>query len=168
MSDDVSGRRGILGVAALFGAIAVFIGVDLVTDSGEGAGAGHLLAELTVLVAASFGLGAMLWRLGRLRRALADARQDAGRWQAENRELVQGLGIAIARQFSAWGLTDAESDVGLLLLKGLSLQDIADLRETSERTVREQARAVYRKSNLAGRNALSAYFLEDLLPGAGG
>ncbi|MAB10753.1 MAG: hypothetical protein CMF06_11965 [Hyphomonas sp.] len=157
-----------MGVAVLFGTIALFIGADLITDSGEGAGAGHLAAELVVLVAASFGLGAMLWRLGRLRRALADARQDAGRWQEENRELVQGLGVAIARQFSAWGLTDAESDVGLLLLKGLSLQEIADLRETSERTVREQARAVYRKSSLAGRNALSAYFLEDLLPGAGG
>ncbi|KCZ84336.1 LuxR family transcriptional regulator [Hyphomonas adhaerens MHS-3] len=157
-----------MGVAVLFGAIALFIGADLITDSGEGAGAGHLAAELVVLVAASFGLGAMLWRLGRLRRALADAREDAGRWQEENRDLVQGLGVAIARQFSAWGLTDAESDVGLLLLKGLSLQEIADLRETSERTVREQARAVYRKSSLAGRNALSAYFLEDLLPGAGG
>tara|TARA_B100000614_G_scaffold250155_1_gene259932 strand:- start:4256 stop:4729 length:474 start_codon:yes stop_codon:yes gene_type:complete len=157
-----------LGVAVLFGTIALFIGADLITDSGEGAGAGHLAAELDVLVAASFGLGAMLWRLGRLRRALADAREDAGRWQEENRDLVQGLGVAIARQFSAWGLTDAESDVGLLLLKGLSLQEIADLRETSERTVREQARAVYRKSSLAGRNALSAYFLEDLLPGAGG
>lgn len=168
MSDDVSGRRGLLDVAVLFGTIALFIGGDLITDSGEGAGAGHLTAELFVLVAASFGLGAMLWRLGRLRRALADARQDAGRWQAENRDLVQGLGVAIARQFSAWGLTDAESDVGLLLLKGLSLQEIADLRETSERTVREQARAVYRKSSLAGRNALSAYFLEDLLPGSGG
>ncbi len=168
MSDDVSGRRGLLGVAVLFGTIALFIGADLITDSGAGAGAGHLAAALFVLVAASFGLGALLWRLGRLRRALADARQDAGRWQAENRDLVQGLGVAIARQFSAWGLTDAESDVGLLLLKGLSLQEIADLRETSERTVREQARAVYRKSSLAGRNALSAYFLEDLLPGSGG
>jgi DNA-binding CsgD family transcriptional regulator len=167
MSDDVSGRRGLLGIAALFGAIAVLIGVDLITDSGEGAGTLHLASELTVLVAASFGLGAMLWRLGRLRQALAEARQDAGRWQVENRDLVQGLGIAIARQFAAWGLSEAESDVGLLLLKGLSLKEIADLRETSERTVREQARAVYRKSSLAGRNALSAYFLEDLLPGAG-
>ena len=97
MSDDVSGRRGLLGVAVLFGTIALFIGADLITDSGEGAGAGHLAAELVVLVAASFGLGAMLWRLGRLRRALADARQDAGRWQEENRELVQGLvGIPIS------------------------------------------------------------------------
>ncbi|MCA8905295.1 MAG: hypothetical protein R3C00_05400 [Hyphomonas sp.] len=152
-------------MAALFAAIALFIGFDLITDRGDGAGAGHILAELSVLVAASFGLGAMIWRLRRLHRALADARQDAGRWRDENRELVQGLGVAIARQFSAWGLSDAETDVGLLLLKGLSLQEIADLRETSERTVREQARAVYRKSGLAGRNALSAYFLEDLLPG---
>ena len=166
MSDDVSGRRGLLGTAALFGAIAVLIGMDLITDRGEGASAVHIAAEFTVLIVSAVGLGAMLWRLGRLRRALADAREDAGRWQSDNRHLVQGLGVAIARQFAAWGLTEAESDVGLLLLKGLSLQEIADLRETSERTVREQARAVYRKSSLAGRNALSAYFLEDLLPGA--
>jgi DNA-binding CsgD family transcriptional regulator len=166
MSDDASGRRGLLGTAVLFGTIAVFIGVDLLTDRGEGVGVGHLAAELIVLVTASFGLGAMLWRLGRLRLALAAAREDSGRWQAENRDLVQGLGVAIASQFSAWGLSDAESDVGLLLLKGLSLQEIADLRETSERTVREQARAVYRKSQLSGRSALSAYFLEDLLPGS--
>lgn len=167
MSDDVSGRRGLLGTAVLFGAIALFIGMDLISDSGEGAGAVHLASELIVLMVAAFGLGAMLWRLKRMQRALVAAKRDAGHWQEENRELVQGLGAAIARQFAGWGLSDAESDVGLLLLKGLSLQEIADIRETSERTVREQARAVYRKSNLAGRNALSAYFLEDLLPGSG-
>jgi hypothetical protein len=30
--------------------------------------------------------------------------------------------------------------------------------------VREQARSLYRKSNLSGRNDLAAFFLEDLLP----
>jgi DNA-binding NarL/FixJ family response regulator len=40
---------------------------------------------------------------------------------------------------------------------------IADLRQTSERTVRQQALAVYRKSGLNGRNDLAAFFLEDLL-----
>ena len=77
MSDDVSGRRGLLGTAALFGAIAVLIGMDLVTDRGGGASAVHIAAEFTVLIVSAFGLGAMLWRLGRLRRALADAREDA-------------------------------------------------------------------------------------------
>ena len=38
------------------------------------------------------------------------------------------------------------------------------MRETRERTVREQARAVYRKAGLGGRSELSAFFLEDLLP----
>jgi len=35
--------------------------------------------------------------------------------------------------------------------------------ERSERTVRQHAVAVYRKSGLAGRAELSAFFLEDLL-----
>ena len=50
-----------------------------------------------------------------------------------------------------------------MLLKGFSHKEIAALRETSERTIREQARAVYRKAGLSGRASLSAFFLEDLL-----
>jgi hypothetical protein len=48
-------------------------------------------------------------------------------------------------------------------IQGLSHKEIAEIRETSERTVREQSRTLYRKSSLAGRSSLSAFFLEDLL-----
>jgi DNA-binding CsgD family transcriptional regulator len=48
-------------------------------------------------------------------------------------------------------------------LKGLSLKEIAQIRATSERTIRAQARALYAKAGLSGRAALSAFFLEDLL-----
>ena len=48
-------------------------------------------------------------------------------------------------------------------LKGLRHKEIAELRQTSERTVRQQALAVYRKSGLNGRTDLAAFFLEDLL-----
>lgn len=51
----------------------------------------------------------------------------------------------------------------VLLLKGLGQKEIANIRATSERTVREQARSVYRKLGLAGRISLPAFFLEDLL-----
>ena len=53
--------------------------------------------------------------------------------------------------------------MALLLLKGLSIKEIAQVRGVSERTVHEQARAVYSKAGLTGRTALSAFFLEDLL-----
>ncbi len=85
------------------------------------------------------------------------------RWRDENRELMSGLGVAIEEQFARWRLTQAESEVGVLLLKGLSLKEVAEVRQTSERTARDQARAIYRKSDLSGRSELSAFFLEDLL-----
>ena len=56
------------------------------------------------------------------------------------------------------GNTRAEAEVALFLLKGLSHREIAELRQTSERTIREQARSVYRKGGLPGRAALSAFF----------
>jgi len=95
---------------------------------------------------------------------LETARRDSAQWRQQTRQLVAGLGAAIAGRFRDWGLSEAESEVGLLILKGLSLKEIARLRLTSERTVREQARAVYRKAGISGRAGLSAYFLEDLLP----
>ena len=60
-------------------------------------------------------------------------------------------------------MTEAEREVALLLLKGLSRKEVAAVRATSERTVREQARSIYSKARLTGYVALSAFFLEDLL-----
>jgi DNA-binding NarL/FixJ family response regulator len=77
---------------------------------------------------------------------------------------LKGLGQAIDTQFVKWGLTEAEREIGLLLLKGLSHKEIALMRQSSERTVRRQASSIYSKASLSGRAALSSYFLEDLLP----
>ena len=51
----------------------------------------------------------------------------------------------------------------MLLLKGLSHKDIAEIRSVTEATARQQARAVYRKGGLSGRHDLAAFFLEDLM-----
>lgn len=89
------------------------------------------------------------------------ARIQGQRWRAEARSHLNGLGKAIDEQFSRWNLTEAEREVALLLLKGLSNKEIAAVRAASERTVREQARSI--KAGLTGRAALSAFFLEDML-----
>jgi len=96
-------------------------------------------------------------------RELDVARMQGRQWRDETRTLLKGLGEAIDRQFVTWKLTGAEREVGLLILKGLSLKEIAGARVTSERTIRAQARSIYAKAGLSGRAALSAFFLEDLL-----
>ena len=59
-------------------------------------------------------------------------------------------------------LSDAEREVALLLLKGVSLKEIAEARGTAERTVRQQAAAVYAKAGVSGRSELASYFLDAL------
>ncbi len=66
-------------------------------------------------------------------------------------------------QFSEWGLSPSEEQVALLMLKGLSVKEISESRNTHEKTVRKQASAIYEKSGLGGRHELSAWFFEDLL-----
>ena len=94
---------------------------------------------------------------------LARVRGESDRWRAAARVHIDGLGRAIKDQFEAWKLSDSEADIALLMLKGLTQKEIAHLRGSEESTVRQQAAAVYRKSGLANRSELGAYFLEDLL-----
>jgi putative tricarboxylic transport membrane protein len=126
---------------------------------------------LAVVVA---GAGLIVWqratasrREHELFKNLEAARQDASLRGAEAESLLRGLSEQIDRQFAAWGLTAAEREVALLMLKGLRHKEIASLRATSERTVRQQALTIYKKAGLDGRTDLAAFFLEDLLqPGS--
>ena len=94
---------------------------------------------------------------------LEAAQQETLRRTAEAEDLLKGLSDQIDRQFALWSLTAAEREVALLMLKGLRHKDIASLRGTSERTVRQQALTIYKKAHLDGRTDLAAFFLEDLL-----
>ena len=163
-------RLPVAAQAALLLAVVVAAAVDLLDDLRAGASHPHLVAEAVITLAALAGL-ALVWRQARearqrardLAEALDRTRVDLVRWRAEAEEALRGLGAAIDRQFERWGLSPAEREVALHLLKGLSLKDAALERKTSERTVRQQALAVYRKAGLAGRAELAAFFLEDLL-----
>ncbi len=165
----VGSRRMGLAVA-LFAAIAVLIGVDVVGDARTGVEPLHVSLEGIVMVLALAGVAA-LWhgfraaesRAAHLEGDLQAARAETGRYKAEAQEALAGLGHAIDAQFERWELTGAEREVGLLLLKGLTHREAAEVRKTSEATVRQQALAIYRKSGLRSRSDLSAFFLEDLL-----
>lgn len=71
--------------------------------------------------------------------------------------------VLLEERFVEWGLTPAEKDVALFAIKGLSLAEIAHLRNTSEGTVKAQTNAIYRKAGVSGRPQLLSLFIEDLM-----
>ena len=119
----------------------------------------------------ALGSAVVLWRgwqraersLDDVKRALQRHRAERDAWRESAQKLLDGLGRALDDQFARWALTDAEREVALLLLKGYSHKAIARATGRSDKTVRQHAGAVYRKSGLGGRAELAAFFLEDLL-----
>jgi len=161
----------------LFAVMAVAVSIDLITDLGDRATVAHVLLELAVVAIGFASAGSIALRLRRsvrdaqvlrdeaaqLTEALRLTRQEAAQWRSDAADLIAGLSAAIDAQLAQWQLSPAEKEIALLLLKGLSHKEIAEIRSVSETTVRQQARSLYRKAGLSGRNDLAAFFLEDLL-----
>lgn len=161
--------------------IAAIIGVDLVLDFLEGTDLRHVILEALAMTAAfinSAALSITLYRDAReAQDALAEAldevevaqariatlSEEAAHWKEDAQHALREFGGAIDKQFARWSLTPAECEVALLLLKGLPTKDIAELRSTSDQTVRQQARSIYKKAGLRNRAELAAWFLEDLM-----
>lgn len=101
--------------------------------------------------------------LSELRAQLAKARGQLERLDSQSPKLASQYRAVMQKQFDAWHLTASEQDVVIGLLKGLSFREVAQLRETHEKTVRQQASSVYRKAGVSSRHELAAWFFEDML-----
>jgi len=130
----------------------------------------HLTLNVLLTMASFVGLLTVWQQLQRQSAELALAKasltlaQDSlGKKETQTAKLMGELSTIIHHQFDVWKLSESEKEVALLLLKGLSLEEIAAIRGRAEKTVRQQASAIYSKAGIAGRHALSAYFFEDLL-----
>ncbi len=155
----------------LSGAVMVLVGLDLISDYASGSTLRHLFLEAVLLVVSGAFFVLAVRRLLLANREIVSLRGDVAelglekeRWREENRQLLAGLSVKIENQFAHWKLTQAEMEVGFLLLKGFSLKEIADVRNTQVKTVQQQSQSIYQKTGLASRAQLAAFFLEDLLP----
>lgn len=157
-------------LAAILLGIVVFVSYDVWSDYQAGSPFSHMIVESVIVILATIGTIVVLSQNSALRtevqithHELAALKLQATHWKTENQSLIQGLSEAIDKQLQSWGLTPAEKEVALLLLKGLSFKEIGTIRESTEKTVRHHAQKIYEKSKLAGRAELSAFFLEDIL-----
>lgn len=125
----------------------------------------RLLAILaTVLAVVTAAAATLMWMLHR-RRASALAlelrcRELAGLLDRDKIDPGKLVKDGIDNDFGEWKLSSAEADIAWFMLRGLPLREIATLRGTSERTVRQQAQAIYRKAGLEGRSDLAGRVLE--------
>ncbi len=71
----------------------------------------------------------------------------------------------IERHFDQWGLSPAERDVALLAIKGVTISEIARMRNSREGTVKAQNAAIYRKAGVSGRAELITVLIEELIEG---
>jgi DNA-binding CsgD family transcriptional regulator len=156
-------------IGVLLGLIFTLGVLDLAVDVGL-RNRFHLILEVVFLLlclVSALVLGSGLLRtrgkLGRIRSAMAAREEERDKFRDQAQKLLVGLGEAIDTQLREWNLTAAERETALFLLKGYSHKEIANLTDKSERTVRQHSVVVYRKSGLAGRAELAAFFLEDLL-----
>ena len=155
---------GILLLVAIGGAI------DLALDRPERWLSAHVIVEL-VLMITSLTFSIILWRgwrraqsrLARTEASLERSVAERDTWRKSAESALTSFSSAVEQQLTAWGLTPAEREVALLLLKGHGHKQIAARTGRSERTVRQHAVSVYEKSGLGGRAELAAFFLEGLI-----
>lgn len=163
-------RKERILIITILAIVAFMVAVDLMIDSKEGVAIWHVLVEGSTGLAALFGIFYFIKGSYQLQHKLSDSlneniqlKKEASDWKIEANKYIEGLSKSIDLQLSKWNLSNAEKEVALLLLKGLSLKEIAEIRNTTEKTARVQSIAIYSKSGLAGRSELAAFFLEDLL-----
>mgnify|MGYP001829131292 FL=1 len=136
---------------------ATFFAYDIVTDLVSGGDSvPHIIAELTVFLAITMVLFQEIKRVIALRSDIHVERLKTARLSGELFKVMND-------QFAGWGLSKSETEVALLLIKGMSMKEISELRQVKEKTVRQQATQIYAKSGYAGRHELAAHFIEDLL-----
>ncbi|MEZ5478401.1 MAG: helix-turn-helix transcriptional regulator [Thiolinea sp.] len=163
-------RQSDLFFVILLAVVALLTGYDLVADYLEGTDPLHLAVEALVVLTSVFGVAFLLRevilrqrQLDNVRQELSQAREKLSASREQIRFAGQQFMAAVQQQFQDWKLTPSESEVANLLLKGLSFEEIAKVRNTKEKTVRQQASAIYRKAGLNGRHEFAAWFFEDLL-----
>ena len=143
---------------------------DLVTDFTRHEPIWHLIEEIIVI---SLAIGLIAYLTMELKQKKRDMQALVEELKTTERSLTQSTAFInnarkeyseiIHQQFDEWQLSQSQQQIALLLLKGLSFNEIAAIRDTKEKTVRQQASEIYKKADVAGRHAFSAWFFEDFL-----
>lgn len=157
-------------IALILATIMVFNFFDILTDISLGVPNWHIFEESLVVVVSAIGTVFLLFEIIGRTKHINQLKQDLALSDGKLQNISDEMKAArshyselIYQQFNEWKLTKSEQEVAMLLLKGLSFREISGVRDTKEKTVRQQASSIYEKANIEGRHEFAAWFLEDFL-----
>lgn len=116
----------------------------------------NLTLETLIVAALVFGL---IFTANEIRQVLGRQRRMEQQLQIASGAFAQLL----EEHFDQWSLTPSEREVAFLSIKGLSIADMARVRNTKEGTIKAQCNAIYRKADVSSRTQLLSLFIEELL-----
>lgn len=169
MSIGSYSRRGVV-FAGFTVLVCLSTLVEVAVEFGEGEMLRDMVDDIALFLLSSGILVLFCYDYLQQQRALSELRQQMNgmrgkleKLDTDTLQITTQFRAIMQKQFSEWRLTESEQDIARALIKGLSFREVAELRETREKTVRQQAAAVYRKAGLTGRHELAGWFFEDLL-----
>jgi DNA-binding NarL/FixJ family response regulator len=143
---------------------------DVLTDISLGVPEWHILSESIIVIVSGIGalflikdIRARTSDITRLKKELLISDDKFRDISDEMKSARHEYSAVIQSQFAQWSLTPSEQNVAMLLLKGLSFKEISGVRNTKEKTVRQQASVIYSKASVEGRHEFAAWFLEDFM-----
>ena len=143
---------------------------DVLTDISLGVPVWHIFSESIIVIVSGIGalflikdISARTTDIAHLKQELLISDDKFRNISDEMKNARREYSTVIHSQFEQWSLTPSEQEVAMLLLKGLSFKEISAVRNTKEKTVRQQASVIYSKANVDGRHEFAAWFLEDFM-----
>jgi len=153
---DLAKTKSFISIGVLVFSMCFFLDdlyVDVVI---EGKPLSHLLLEggvfLSIMMVLIFEIGRVL----KLTSKISATEKQITQFKTHFLDIIRN-------EFKLWNLTEAEQDIALMIIKGLSMQEIAEVRGVKEKSIRQRATGIYSKANVTNRNELTSYFIEDLL-----
>ena len=116
----------------------------------------HIVPEAMASVALLIGIGFEVVYLLHLLQRKASLERSVGMASAQIQDIIQF-------HFDTWKLTASERDVAALMIKGLSISEIASVRGSADGTVKAHLNAIYRKSNARNRAEVLSHIMDALI-----
>ncbi|KPZ67082.1 Bacterial regulatory protein, luxR family [Pseudoalteromonas sp. P1-26] len=157
-------------IAVLLAIIMVLNFFDVITDISLGVPTWHIVEESLIVLASAIGFVFLVRDISNRTKRIKQLKSELDKSGIQLKNISEEMKHArikysevINEQFNQWRLTKSEQEVAMLMLKGLSFREISGVRDTKEKTVRQQASSIYVKADVEGRHEFSAWFLEDFM-----